>query len=85
MVCEKCELKLKHVVTPDPWSMGGSTKTPFNWRCIKLFILNNKLFIYRPFNSIRQELGHIWGKEDQREQSTDIKQSGSNERNEKVS
>lgn len=23
MPCEKCESKLKHVVTPDPWSMGG--------------------------------------------------------------
>ncbi|CRK91434.1 CLUMA_CG005106, isoform A [Clunio marinus] len=23
MVCEKCELKLKHVATPDPWKMAG--------------------------------------------------------------
>lgn len=26
MVCDKCELKLKHVVTPDPWKMGGELK-----------------------------------------------------------
>jgi len=23
MVCDKCEKKLKHVVTPDPWRMAG--------------------------------------------------------------
>lgn len=23
MVCEKCEKKLKHVATPDPWKMAG--------------------------------------------------------------
>lgn len=23
MVCEKCELKLKHVATPDPFKMQG--------------------------------------------------------------
>lgn len=23
MVCEKCELKLKHVATSDPWKMAG--------------------------------------------------------------
>ena len=27
MVCEKCETKLKHVATSDPWKMAGkSTK-----------------------------------------------------------
>lgn len=26
MVCDKCQLKLKHVVTPDPWKMGGKLK-----------------------------------------------------------
>lgn len=25
MVCEKCEKKLKHVVTADPWKMAGRT------------------------------------------------------------
>lgn len=65
MVCEKCELKLKHVATPDPFKMQGLKHFQIREE-ILLNFLNFSLIYKISFRSLkRQTSWNIGRKKDQ--------------------